>query len=106
MKQTIIERHSLDANGNPTGGNTQGVGMLITWQNGPLGRDAARHEPNGAFVEGVICAAIGRLEHYQRSKFACKDNLEALGHLANALQCLERRTKDREARGVEGSHSP
>lgn len=69
MKQPIIEEHRLDAAGNPTGGLTRGVGIFITWQDGPLGRDLRRSEPNGAFVEGVIAAALGRLEYYQESKF-------------------------------------
>jgi hypothetical protein len=105
MNQRIHETHLTDENGNPTGGTTSGVGMTISWQNGPLGRGADRKEPNGAFVEGVVKAAIGRLEFYQKSKFSCRDNAVALTHLETALLWLNKRTADREAREVEGTHT-
>lgn len=104
MKQNIREAHTNDRNGNPAGGSTRGVGIAIDWQDGPLGRDPDRTEPNGAFVEGVIQSAIGRLEYYQKSKFACNENASALGCLRSALSYLESRTSKREERGVEGTH--
>jgi len=104
MRQEIIETHRSDENGNPTGGTTTGTGMIIHWQDGPLGRGEARSLPNGAFVEGVIQAAIGRLEFYQASKFSCDTNARALNALKVALAALDERTKDREARAVEGLH--
>lgn len=93
----------MDAN--PTGGVTTGKGFTISWQNGPLGRGTERREPNGAFVEDVIAAAADRLEHYQNSKFKCSENEEALRHLHLALEALNFRTKHREARQVEGTHT-
>lgn len=99
-----IERHHVDREGNPAGGITQGTGIDIRWQNGPLGREADRIVPNGAFVEDVIDAAIGRLEFYQRSVFACGQNGAALKHLRLAIEQLEYRTGERKARGVEGTH--
>lgn len=104
MKQEILETHRTDEKGNPTGGTTTGTGLIIKWQDGPLGRGAERSLPNGAFVEGVIQAAIGRLEFYQASKFKCDTNARALNALNIALAALEERTKDREARAVEGLH--
>jgi len=112
MRQLIDERHQDDINGNPAGGETTGMGIMIRWQNGPLGRGAERLEPNGAFVEGVIEAAIGRLAYYQSSRFRCKENAEALCylrlalcHLSLALDSLDRRTRNRESRQVEGTHT-
>lgn len=105
MKQALLEEHRTDENNNPTGGFTSGAGISITWQNGPLGRGADRKPPNGAFVEGVIQAALGRLNFYQASKFACETNAEAVKHLELALAALERRTAEREAREVEGTHT-
>lgn len=93
-----------DTDGNPTGGLVVGVGLNISWQNGPLGRGPQRKEPNGAFVETVISAAKSRLEFYQGSKFNCEANQQAILALQNALNCLEARTKDREDREVEGEH--
>ena len=79
--------------------------MTIAWQNGPLSVDGERKEPNGCFVETVISAAVGRLEYYQGSKFACRENALAITKLQEALHWLEHRTKSREARGVEGTHT-
>ena len=104
MKQFVKQRHIVDDEGHPAGGRTWGTGIDIIWQAGPLMVDGERQEPNGAFVEGVIEAAIGRLEFYQRSPFACEDNAAALVDLNDALEHLRHRTADREARGVEGTH--
>lgn len=106
MKQHLVETYRVDSEGNPAGGETHGLGIDIRWQNGPLtvGAGGVRRPANGAFVEGVIEAAIGRIEHYQESRFHCLANAVALGHLRAALDVLHERTRDREDRGVEGSH--
>lgn len=99
--------NDVDDNGNPAGGAVSGVGLSITWQNGPLGRGENRQEPNGAFVETVIAAAKQRIEFYQTAsdaKFACKENGIAIALLDAALDILNERTKDRERREVEGEH--
>ncbi len=105
MRQKITASHETDSSGNPTGGTTLGTGIQIEWQNGPLGRGSDRKEPNGAFVEGVLEAAIGRLQFYQSSKFSCRENAVALTHMETALLWLQKRTQDRETRDVEGTHS-
>jgi hypothetical protein len=117
MRAGIKSQHWNDANGNPEGGTTFGRGFSIGWQHGPLGRhlsgcDATgkcvhgctRREPNGAFVEDIIEAAADRLRYYQDSRFASDYNAKALEHLEAALAALDQRTKDREARAVEGTH--
>jgi len=105
MNQQIEQEHRVDAQGNPTGGRTHGVGIEINWQDGPLGRGADRKEPNGAFIEGVLAACIGRLSYFQQSKFACKENQLALEKMHEALYWLNARTALREARQVEGTHA-
>jgi hypothetical protein len=104
MNQHIREQHDLDADGNPAGGCSAGTGILLRWQNGPLGRGDERLEPNGALVEGVIRAALGRIQFYQSTKFACRENALAITKLEEALHWLNHRTADREARLVEGTH--
>jgi len=104
MRAGIRSEHWNDANGNPEGGTTFGNGLAIGWQHGPLGRGPDRREPNGAFVEDVIEAAADRIRYYQGSRFACERNAKALEHLEAALTELDARTKDREARDVEGTH--
>ena len=120
MKQGHFEEHWSDDQGRPAGGVSSGRGFAISWQNGPLGRHAdqclemappsdcaegcTRREPNGAFVEDVIQAIIGRIEFYQASEFACDENEEALRHLYLAADALDQRTKKRETAGTEGTH--
>jgi hypothetical protein len=105
MRQEIRSSHEVDADGKPAGGHTNATGITIVWQNGPLGRGEDRIEPNGAFVEGVLEAAADRLRWYQESEFACDDNAEALALIEQAQTVLDKRTADREARGVEGTHT-
>jgi len=106
MEEAFYEEHWTDSQGDPAGGLTTGRGMNLVWQNGPLGRGQERRAPNGCGVEEVIQAAIGRLEFYQASRFACEANAEALHALYHAAAALERRTRDREERQVEGTHTP
>jgi len=100
----VTATHEIDDDGNPAGGHTTGCGIEIEWQNGPLGRGEERRKPNGAFVEGVIEAAIDRLEYYQGSKFKCRENALAITKLEEALHWCQHRTTNREAREVEGTH--
>lgn len=104
MQQQLEQTHITDSLDLPAGGATTGVGIGIRWQNGPLSVDGERREQNGAFVEGVIQAALGRLEFYQASKFRCRENALAITKLEEALLWLGKRTDDREERGVEGTH--
>lgn len=45
----------------------------------------------------------GKLPH-EIAPFACRENAIALTHLEEALMWLQKRTRDRMARGVEGSY--
>lgn len=105
MESNVIHNNKSDDAGRPAGGCTHGRGFTIAWQDGPLGSGSDRIEPNGAFVEDVITAAIGRIEFYQASEFASDYNAKALAHLIDARASLRQRTIDREARGVEGTHA-
>lgn len=93
-----------DANGMPVEGTVEGEGLNITWQNGPLSRDGERLPPNGAFVETVIAAAKQRIEYYNSTEFKCLENTMAIEKLNDALSWLNKRTQEREERGVEGTH--
>ena len=102
MRSPIFEHHDHDTHGNPTGGLTRGRGFEINWQSEPLVVDGMRREPIGAFVEDIIQSAIGRIEVYQASRFACAENAQALFHLRRAAEWLDTRTRYLVARGVEG----
>ena len=107
MRQEIESNHVSDADGNPAGGVTNGIGISISWQSGPLAVDGERKEPNGAFVESVIAAAVNRIQYYQRAadgKFACRENALAITKLEEALHWMDHRTADRIERGVEGTY--
>lgn len=104
MQQESIYQNVCDPEGNPCGGTFSATGISIQWQNGPLGRGADRLEPNGAFVETVIFAALQRIQHYQQTKFKCRENALAVTKLEEALHWLQSRTAEREKREVEGTH--
>lgn len=104
MLQDIKSTHNTEG-GAPMGGHTEAIGLSIEWQNGALSVDGVRKDPNGCFVETVIAAALDRLEYYQSSKFACRENALAVTKLQEALHWLNHRTAAREKRGVEGTHS-
>ena len=106
--KNCVYQNVSDADGNPCGGSFEGVGVKIEWQNGPLGRGTKRIAPNGAFVETVISAVIQRIEYYQSAKdgkFKCNENAIAITKLEEALLWLDYRTRSREARQVEGTHT-
>ncbi len=102
--QKLTSDHRTDADGNPTGGLSSATGMVIKWQDGPLGRGDERLEPNGCFVETVIRAAKDRLEYYQRSPLAGEENADAIVYLEYALETLAVRTARRVGAGVEGTY--
>lgn len=102
-KNEVTCFNDADVDGNPNGGFVKGLGIDIRWQKGPLGRGDNRIEPNGAFVEDVIRAAVVRLEFYQGGKFKCRENALAITKLEEALHWLTHRTANREVRGVEGT---
>jgi len=60
---------------------------------------------NGTTNEEVIKVLIDRIRR-MNAKFPCRENAVAIGKLREALSWLERRTADREARGVEGKMEP
>ncbi len=106
MRQGFQAQHWEDRDGHPAGGCSYGTGFTISWQNGPLDLKENRQDPNGAFVEDVLRAVENRLAWYQASEFWCSENEAAMGYLRGALYCLDSRTKEREARNVEGTHTP
>lgn len=60
--------------------------------------------PNGWTIELLLALAIDQLEGHQSGKYANMFNAAALDHVERALAHLVDRTREREARGVEGTH--
>jgi hypothetical protein len=71
----------------------------IHFQEGPV----KEHGVNGIFHEDLINIVIDRLEHFQKSKFSCRENAVAITKLEEALMWLRKRTDDRKMRGVQGT---
>lgn len=126
--RTITTHHTNDANKaitleaddrNPENGNASHVYSMhyleyfkgntrssaqhqqLSFQNGPIGEVGV----NGITNEVLLAVVIDRLEGFQSSKWANHYNEHALSLIKAALQHLELRTKEREARGVEGTHT-
>lgn len=73
----------------------------IVFQNGPIGPN---DKPNGITNEALLAILIDRLQCFQRGPYACNGNAMALTLLEEAQHWLHGRTRDRLARGVEGTH--
>ena len=95
----LTSEWKTDANGNPTGGKTTGIGLAIEWQEGIMSVGK-----NGAFVEDTIQASIDRLNFFNSTKFRCRENSLAITKLEEALHWLNHRTQLRLAQGVEDSY--
>lgn len=76
------------------------VQIGVDFQRGPIKEVGV----NGVTNEALIAILIDRLEGFQSGAFASDYNREALGHLMLAQQSLMARTKERVARGVEGTN--
>lgn len=72
----------------------------IRFQNGPIKESGA----NGITNEALLAIVIDRLQAFQTSNFACRENAIALTKLEEAQHWLKHRTEARVARGVEGTH--
>jgi hypothetical protein len=75
--------------------------LSFTLQNGPVKEKGV----NGCQVDTVIAAGLAILEGLNE-KFECEENTSAIHHLRKALDYLHDRTKNREARNVEGHNLP
>ncbi len=73
----------------------------IRFQSGPIKEAGV----NGAHNEDLLAIVIDRLQAFQSSPFACRENALALTKIEEALHWLAHRTSARQARGVEGSNT-
>jgi hypothetical protein len=73
----------------------------ICFQNRPV----AEVGPNGVTHEALLAVLIDRLQGFQKGPYACRENAIALTKLEEAMLWLHKRTRDRAARGVEGTHA-
>lgn len=76
------------------------VHVAVDFQNGPIQEVGI----NGVSGEAYLAILIDRLRSFQAGPYKCRENACALTHLEEALMWLQKRTRDRLARGVEGTH--
>jgi hypothetical protein len=76
------------------------VHTALTFQSKPI---VTPEDYNGITGEALLAVLIDRMRCFQSGPFACRENEKALEHLEEALMWLQKRTRDRMARGVEGS---
>lgn len=71
----------------------------IDFQEGPIKENGV----NGVANEDLIAMVICRLQSFQNTEYACRENAMAVTKLEESLMWLRKRTMDREERGVEGT---
>jgi hypothetical protein len=72
----------------------------ICFQNGPIQESGI----NGVSIEAILAVAEDRLIGFQSGQYACRENAVALTKLQECMMWLQKRTRDRVARGVEGTN--
>lgn len=72
---------------------------FISFQNGPISEFGV----NGISNEALLAIVEDRLKGFQSGEYACRENAIALTKIQEAMMWLQKRTRDRIARGVEGT---
>ncbi len=72
----------------------------IGFQDGPIQEVGV----NGISNEALLAVVEDRLQGFQSGDFRCRENALALTKLQEAMMWLHKRTRDRTARGVEGTN--
>jgi hypothetical protein len=87
--------------GNPsaTAGIADETKCTVLFQNGPI----AEAGVNGISNEALLAIVVDRLECFQKGQYSCRENAIALTKLQEAMHWLQHRTRERVARGVEGT---
>lgn len=73
---------------------------VVLFQNGCIPEKGV----NGITQEALLAIVADRLRSFQAGPFASRENAVALTHIETAQLWLHKRTLDRMARGVEGTH--
>lgn len=95
----------FDTNLNPSNVSSAGFrssfsNLPVIFQNGPIKEVGV----NGVTHEVLLAIVIDRMRCFQNGNYSCRENSIALTHLETALLWLNKRTRDRIARNVEGTH--
>jgi hypothetical protein len=71
----------------------------LKFQNGPISESGI----NGISNEALLAIVEHRLQGFQSGQYSCRENALALTHVQDAMHWLHHRTRERVARGVEGT---
>ena len=74
------------------------VGMGLDFQSGDPAEGI-----NGISNEALLAIVEDRLAGFKKGPFSCRENAIALTKIQEAMMWLQRRTREREMRGVEGT---
>jgi len=77
----------------------EGNPCYVRFQKGPI----SEHGVNGVSNESLLAIVEDRLKGFQSGEYACRENAVALTKLQESMMWLQKRTRDRMARGVEGT---
>jgi len=71
----------------------------VKFQKGPIADEGV----NGCTNEDLLTIVGHRLECFQAGSHPCEENERAIEHVQKALRYLHKRTRERQAQGVEGT---
>jgi hypothetical protein len=94
-----IYRLRVGAKPAPDGGDFYSDEQTIQFQDGPI----AEVGVNGISQEALLAIVEDRLKSFQSGQYSCRENAIALTHVQDAMHWLHHRTRERSARGVEGT---
>ncbi len=83
-----------------TGPEKEWVEADFDFQNGPIKEVGT----NGVTHEALLAIVIDRMQAFQKGPYSCRENAIALTKLEEAMLWMHKRTRDRMARDVEGTH--
>ena len=85
--------------GDPPEDMSESNPTYIHFQEGPISEAGV----NGGSNEALLAIVEDRLLGFQSGEYACRENAISLTKIQEAMMWLQKRTRDRLARGVEGT---
>jgi hypothetical protein len=79
--------------------DVESILCILNFQNQPFSQGV-----NGISIEDLLYICVDRLNEFQKGGLACEYNKNAIKDINSAILELEKRTKDREKRKVEGTY--
>jgi hypothetical protein len=101
MIQVIVPGHTYEVQNFENANTTQTIQFIHKEPTSIPGE--LKTISDGTTNESLLAVLIDRM-NFLNGKFPCRENAIAITNLEQALMWLEKRTRDRVARGVEGTH--